>query len=327
VFKAIYLSRQSGGTKAELRRLDDSMLLAGDVEVRVSYSSINFKDALAITGRSAVVREWPMVAGIDLAGVIDRSDHPAWKRGEHVVVTGWGLGETHWGGLAQHARLSSGWLLRVPGGLSLRDSMIIGTAGLTAALCVIALRRHGVAPGDGEILVTGAAGGVGSVAIALLAGLGYEVTASTGRPGEAEYLRFLGATRIADRTALSAPGKPLQSARWAGVVDTVGSHTLANACASTRRNGAVTACGLAQGGDFPGTVMPFILRGVALYGINSVLVDNDTRAAAWGLLKRYVNAGRFAAMTVQIGLGDVIDHASQVLSGNVRGRTVVDVNR
>jgi acrylyl-CoA reductase (NADPH) len=327
VFNAIYLSRQSGGTKAELRRLDDSMLLAGDVEVRVSYSSINFKDALAITGRSAVVREWPMVPGIDLAGVIDRSDHPAWKRGEHVVVTGWGLGETHWGGLAQRARLSSGWLLRVPGGLSLRDSMIIGTAGLTAALCVMALRRHGVAPGDGEILVTGAAGGVGSVAIALLAGLGYEVTASTGRPGEAEYLRFLGATRIADRTALSAPGKPLQSARWAGVVDTVGSHTLANACASTRRIGAVTACGLAQGGDFPGTVMPFILRGVALYGINSVLVENDTRAVAWDLLKRYVNAERFAAMTVQIGLGDVIDHASQVLSGNVRGRTVVDVNR
>jgi acrylyl-CoA reductase (NADPH) len=327
VFNAIYLSRQSGGTKAELRRLDDSMLLAGDVEVRVSYSSINFKDALAITGRSAVVREWPMVPGIDLAGVIDRSDHPAWKRGEHVVVTGWGLGETHWGGLAQHARLSSGWLLRVPGGLSLRDSMIIGTAGLTAALCVMALRRHGVAPGDGEILVTGAAGGVGSVAIALLAGLGYEVTASTGRPGEAEYLRFLGATRIADRTALSAPGKPLQSARWAGVVDTVGSHTLANACASTRRVGAVAACGLAQGGDFPGTVMPFILRGVALYGINSVLVENDTRAVAWDLLKRYVNAERFAAMTVQIGLGDVIDHASQVLSGNVRGRTVVDVNR
>ena len=327
MFDAIYLSRESEGTRAELRRLDDSMLLAGDVEVRVSYSSVNFKDALAITGQGAVVREWPMVPGVDLAGVIDRSEHPAWKRGEHVVVTGWGLGETHWGGLAQHARLPSNWLLRVPEGLSLRDSMIIGTAGFTAALCVMALRRHAVAPGDGEILVTGAAGGVGSIAIALLAGLGYEVVASTGRPGEAEYLKLLGATQIVDRSTLSAPGKPLQSERWAGVVDAVGSHTLVSACASTRRNGAITACGLAQGGDFPGSVMPFILRGAALYGVNSVVVENDTREAAWDLLKRYVNAERFAARTVQIGLGDVIDHAPQVLSGNVGGRTVVDVNR
>jgi acrylyl-CoA reductase (NADPH) len=327
VFDAIYLSREAIATKAQLKRLDESTLPPGNVEVRVSYSSINYKDALAITGKSPVVRAWPMVPGIDLAGVIDRSDDPAWRRGEHVVVTGWGLGETHWGGLAQRARLPSDWLLRVPQGLSIRDSMVIGTAGFTAALCVMALRRHGVTPGQGEILVTGAAGGVGSIAIALLAGLGYEVVASTGRVRESEYLKLLGATRIEDRGGLSDPGKPLQSERWAGVVDSVGSYTLVNACASTRRGGAVAACGLAQGNDFPGTVMPFILRGLALYGINSTVVDNPTREAAWELLKRYLTAERFSAMTVQIGLSTVIAHAPQVLSGSVRGRTVVDVNR
>jgi acrylyl-CoA reductase (NADPH) len=327
MFKAIFLTQEGKTTRATLTQLDESQLPQGDVDVRVEYSTLNYKDALAVTGRGPIVRSWPMVPGIDLAGVIEASRDPAWKPGERVVVTGWGLGETYWGGLAQKARLSADWLLRLPDAYTTRQSMAIATAGFTAALAVMALRRHGLQPEDGEVLVTGAAGGVGSMAVALLAGLGYHVAASTGRTHEAKYLQFLGAAEIVDRAALSSPGKPLQSERWAGVIDTAGSHTLANACAATRWNGAVAACGLAQGGDFPTTVMPFILRGVTLYGINSVFVDNNTRRKAWSLLAQHVDANKLAEMTIEIGLSQVIDCAQDVLAGKVRGRAVVDVNR
>lgn len=327
MFNAILLNQDDKRTRAELAQLDEAQLPEGDVTVRVAYSTLNYKDALAITGRGAIAKRWPMVPGIDLAGVIERSDHPDWPAGQAVVVTGWGLGETRWGGLAQKARLKSEWLLPLSGAYTTRQAMAIGTAGFTAALCVMALQRHGLQPGDGEVLVTGAAGGVGSIAVTLLAGLGYEVVASTGRSHEAEYLFHLGAARIIDRAELSAPGRALQSERWAGVVDTVGSHTLANACAAMRWNGAVAACGLAQGADFPATVMPFILRGVTLYGINSVFNDNATRGQAWDLLAQHVDTGKLEPMTAEIGLSQAIDHAPRVLDGLVRGRTVVSVDR
>jgi acrylyl-CoA reductase (NADPH) len=327
MFNAIVLTQEGKATRAELRGVDDGELPAGDVDVRIEYSTINFKDALAITGRGAIVRKWPMVPGIDLAGTVESSRVPEWKPGDRVVVTGWGLGETHWGGLAQKARLDAGSLLALPASFATRQSMAVGTAGFTAALCAQALARHGLAPGDGEILVTGAAGGVGSIAVALLAGMGYTVVASTGRPQEADYLHGLGATRIIDRAELAVPGKPLQGERWAGVVDTVGSHTLANACAATRWNGAVAACGLAQGADFPATVMPFILRAVTLYGINSVQVANALRREAWELIARHVDAAKLEQITAEIGLSEAIAFAPSVLEGRVRGRTVVDVNR
>jgi acrylyl-CoA reductase (NADPH) len=327
VFQALLLTQQEKKTLATLAPLDDSQLPAGEVTVRVEYSSLNFKDALAVTGRGAIVKKWPLVPGIDLAGVVEHSDDPAWQSGDRVVVNGWGLGETHWGGFAQRARLASAWLLRLPEAYTTRQAMAVGTAGYTAALCVMALQRHGIRPGDGELLVTGATGGVGSVAVTLLAKLGYAVTASTGRPQEADYLLELGATQIIDRAALAAPGKPLQTERWAGVVDALGSHTLVNACAATRFNGAVAACGLAQGADFPGTVMPFILRGVTLYGINCVYVDNAKRAEAWRLLAQHLPADKLERMTVEIGLSEVIDKSTALLDGHLRGRTVVDVNR
>lgn len=325
MFNAILLNQHDRHTTAEYVHLDPSQLPEGDIDVRVEYSTLNYKDALAITGRGAIAKSWPMVPGIDLAGVIEESRHPDWQAGQAVVVTGWGLGETRWGGLAQKARLKSEWLLQLPVAYTTRQAMAIGTAGFTAALCVMALQRHGLLQGDGEVLVTGAAGGVGSIAVALLAGLGYEVVASTGRSHEAEYLFHLGAARIVDRAELSVPGKPLQSERWAGVVDTVGSHTLANACAATRWNGAVAACGLAQGADFPATVMPFILRGVTLYGINSVFNDNATRRQAWELLARHVDTAKLKPMTTEIGLSEAIAYAPRITDGQVRGRTVVDV--
>ena len=327
MFNALYSTQENKVIHNEFKQLDESALPTGDVDVRVEYSTINFKDALAITGRSPIARVWPMVPGIDLAGVVESSHNPAWKPGDRVVVTGWGLGEQHWGGLTQKARLSSDFLLALPEGFSTRDSMVIATAGFTAALCVMALQKHGIKPGDGEILVTGAAGGVGSIAVALLAGLGYTVAASTGRPQEGDYLKFLGASKIVDRNELSAAGKPLQAERWIGVVDTVGSHTLANVCAQTKWNGAVAACGLAQGADFPSTVMPFILRGVTLYGINSIFVPNDIRAKAWQLIAQHVDRAKLEQMTVEIGLSEAIAYAPSVLDGKVRGRTVVDVNR
>ena len=326
MFNALFSTQENKIIRTELRQLDESQLPADEVDVRVEYSTINFKDALAITGRSPIARIWPMVPGIDLAGVVESSRDPAWKPGDRVVVTGWGLGEQHWGGLTQKARLSSAWLLKLPDGYSTRDAMVIATAGFTAALCVMALQKHGVKTGD-DVLVTGAAGGVGSIAVALLAGLGYEVTASTGRVQESAYLKFLGASSIVDRAELSSPGKALQTERWFGVVDTVGSHTLANACAQTKWNGAVAACGLAQGADFPATVMPFILRGVNLYGINSIFVPNDIRAKAWELIACHVDRAKLEQMTVEIGLSQAIAYAPSVLDGKVRGRTVVDVNR
>jgi len=327
MFTALLLTQQNKQTVATFERMEPAQLPPGDVTVRVEYSSLNFKDALAVTGRGAIVRKWPLVPGIDLAGVVEHSDDPRWQPGDPVVVNGWGLGETEWGGFSQVARLSADWLLRLPEPYTTRQAMAVGTAGYTAALCVMALRRHGLQPGDGEVLVTGASGGVGSVAVALLAGLGYTVTASTGRPHEADYLKALGATNIVDRATLASPGKPLQSERWAGVVDTVGSHTLANACAATRWNGAVAACGLAQGSDFPASVMPFILRGVTLYGINCVYTPNDRRAEAWRLLADHLRPELLDRMTTEIALSDVVAKSVDLLEGRLRGRTVVDVNR
>jgi acrylyl-CoA reductase (NADPH) len=327
MFKALLLTRVDSGTRAALVELDESALPPGEVDVRIDYSSLNFKDALAITGRGAIAKQLPLVPGIDLAGRVERSDDPAWQPGDRVVVNGWGIGETHWGGLAQRARLAAGWLLKLPEPYDARQAMAVGTAGYTAALCVMALQKHGLTPARGPVLVTGAAGGVGSVAVVLLAGLGFEVMASTGRPEEADYLKSLGASHIVERASLSSPGRPLQSERWAGVVDTVGSHTLVNACAATRWYGAVAACGLAQGSDFPATVMPFILRGVALYGINCVYIANDVRAQAWALLARHLSVATLERMTREIGLTETMPAATDLLDGRLRGRTVVDVNR
>lgn len=271
MFNAILIESDADGYRAGLSQIDPERLPPGDVKVRIAYSSLNFKDGLAITGKSPVVRSFPMVPGIDLAGTVEESSHAEFKVGDQVVLNGWGVGEGHWGGLAQYARLQGDWLVPLPATFSPAQAMAIGTAGYTAMLCVLALERHGVTPEQGEILVTGAAGGVGSVAVALLARLGYRVVASTGRAAEADYLRALGATEIIDRATLSAPGKPLARERWAGVVDSVGSHTLANACAATRYGGTVAACGLAQGMDLPGSVAPFILRGVTLVGVDSEL--------------------------------------------------------
>ena len=328
MFKAIQLSQgDDKKTIARIENLDETALPPGDVTVRVEYSSLNFKDELAITGRGAIVKSWPLVPGIDLAGVVEESASAEWRPGDRVVVNGWGMGESHGGGLAQKARLPAAWLLRLPASLSARQAMAVGTAGYTAALCTMALQRHGIAADAGPILVTGASGGVGSVATALLAGLGYAVTASTGRPQEKSYLEALGAVEVIDRAELAAPGKPLQRERWAGAVDSVGSQTLANICAATRSNGAVAACGLAQGADFPATVLPFILRGVTLYGINCVYVDNATRARAWELIAGHVVGPRLDQMTSEIGLTQAIDAASALLDGKSKGRIVVDVNR
>ena len=294
--------------------------------VRVAHSTINYKDGLAIANKSPVVRKWPMVPGIDGAGVVESSSHAGFKAGDRVVLNGWGVGETHWGCLAGKARLKGDWLVPLPANLSTRQAMAIGTAGYTAMLCVMALEAQGVKPADGEVLVTGAAGGVGSVAVALLSSLGYRVAASTGRAAEADYLKGLGAAEIIDRNTLSAPGKPLQKERWAGVVDAVGSHTLANALAQTRYRGVVAACGLAQGMDLPASVAPFILRGVKLIGVDSVMCPMPDRRAAWQRLARDLDLAKLDAMTQGIGLQAALQAAPQILAGQVRGRLVVDVN-
>lgn len=327
MFKAILIDKTTTGHDAQLVELDEAQLPEGDVRVQVEYSSINYKDGLAITGRAPVVRHYPMVPGIDLAGSVEHSTHPDWKPGDKVVLNGWGIGETHWGGLAQQARVNGDWLVPLPDGFSTRQAMAIGTAGYTAMLSVLTLEKHGIKPGDGPILVTGASGGVGSVAIVLLAKLGYEVVASTGRPSEADYLKSLGATEIIEREQLAAPGKPLQKERWAGAVDTIGSHTLANVCATTRYRGAVAACGLAGGMDFPVTVAPFILRGVTLYGIDSVMAPSALRLQAWSRLQQDLDQHKLAAMTAEISLNEVIKTAPDILAGKLRGRMVVDVNR
>jgi len=330
MFNGIILNKTDAGFDAALRDISDEELdsnaATGDVVVRVEWSTINYKDGLAIANRSPVVRKWPMVPGIDGAGVVESSTHDRFKAGDKVILNGWGVGETHWGCLAQKARLKGDWLVPLPASMTTRQAMSIGTAGYTAMLCAMALEREGVAKGD-EVLVTGAAGGVGSVAVSILAGWGYRVVASTGRPGETDYLTGLGAAEVIDRAQLSEPGKPLQKERWAGVVDCVGSNTLANACAQTRYRGVVTACGLAQGMDFPASVAPFILRGVKLVGIDSVMCPMTDRLAAWERLATDFKLGSLDAMTTEIGLGEVIANAPQVLAGKVRGRLVVDVNR
>jgi acrylyl-CoA reductase (NADPH) len=293
----------------------------------VHYSTLNYKDGLAITGKGPVVRSFPMVPGIDFAGEVLESTAPEFKVGDAVLLNGWGVGEGHWGGLAQQARVKADWLIPLPKGFTAKQALAIGTAGYTAMLCVMALQKHGVKPADGEVLVTGAAGGVGSFAIALLSKLGFTVVASSGRPQEADYLKSLGAAEVIDRSSLSEPGKPLARERWSAVVDSVGSHTLANACAATKSEGAVAACGLAQGMDFPGSVAPFILRGVTLYGINSVTVPKAKRIAAYEQLSALVDLTTLEAISHEISLGEAIQYADALMKGNVRGRVIVDVNR
>ncbi len=324
-FKAIRIEKAEKGTTASLSSFDDGELMDGDVTVRVEWSTLNYKDGLALTGRSPVVRRFPMIAGIDLSGTVEQSTHKDWKPGDKVILNGWGLGETHLGAYAEKARVKGDWLVRLPDGITARDAMAIGTAGYTAMLCVMALERHGLTPASGPVLVTGAAGGVGSVAIAILAKLGYRVIASTGRPEEGDYLRGLGAAEIIARSDLTGPVKALDKERWAGAVDSVGSTTLANALAMTKAEGAVAACGLAGGMDLPTTVAPFILRGVCLLGINSVTAPQRLRIEAWNRLARDLDRGKLSEMTKEIALGDVIGMGAAILEGKVRGRIVVKI--
>ena len=322
MFKALVLEKNPEFSAA-VREVDDGFLPDGDVTVDIDYSTLNYKDGLAITNKSPVVRSWPMVAGIDGSGTVVTSESARWKPGDAVVLNGFGVGETHKGCLAGRARLKGEWLVRRPAAFDARQAMAIGTAGYTAMLCVLALERHGIKPGDGEVLVTGATGGVGSVAVALLAPLGHKVVAATGKASEEAYLRQLGAQAILDRAELAAPGKPLQKERWAAVVDAVGSHTLANACAQTRYGGAVAACGLAQGMDFPATVAPFILRGVSLLGIDSVMAPIALREQAWSRLARDLDVALLEAITTEIGLDEAVGAAQRLMAGQVRGRIVV----
>ncbi len=325
MFKALLLQKTESGADAALREVDESALPDGDVTIAVEYSTLNYKDALAITHRSPVVRAWPMVAGIDGAGTVLESTHPKWRAGDRVVLDGWGVGETHWGCLAERARVKGDWLVALPAAFTTRQAMAIGTAGYTAMLCVLALERHGVKPGDGEVLVTGATGGVGSVAVALLAKLGHRVVAATGKSTEADYLRRLGAGSVIDRAELAAPGKPLQKERWAAAVDAVGSHTLANVLAQTRYGGTVAACGLAGGHDLPGSVMPFILRGVTLAGVDSVYAPMARREEAWSRLARDLDPALLESMTTEVPLAQALDKARDLMEGKVRGRVVVRI--
>ena len=324
-FEALLLTKTESGQSAAWSRLSETDLAEGDVTVRVTHSTVNYKDGLAITGKSPVVRRWPMVPGIDFAGIVETSSHPQFKPGDEAVLNGWGLGETHPGGYAQRARVKGDWLIPLPAGITRAEAMAIGTAGYTAMLSVLALEAHDVTPEKGPVLVTGAAGGVGSVAIALLSKLGYSVIASTGRPEEESYLRSLGASEIVARQELAAPGKPLGRERWAGAVDTAGSHTLANALAQTRYGGAVAACGLAQGMDLPASVAPFILRGVTLAGIDSVMAPKAKRLQAWSRLAQDLDRQKLAAMTQTRSWKDVLELAPQILAGKVRGRILLEV--
>lgn len=327
MLSAILIEKDDNGQRVGVSSVDESQLPEGDVTVDVEYSTLNFKDGLAITGKSPVVRKFPMVPGIDLSGVVTESSHADWKAGDRVLLNGWGVGETHWGGFAQRARLNGDWLVPLPSQFSTKQAMAIGTAGYTASLCVDALINHGVRPDQGEVLVTGATGGVGSIAIALLAKAGFKVAAVTGKSSEADYLEELGAGTVLDRAEFAEKGKPMQKERWAGVVDAVGSHTLANACAQTRYRGAVAACGLAQGMDFPASVAPFILRGVSLLGIDSVMAPKEPRMAAWKRLSDDLDPAALESIAEEVGLADVIDAAGRLMDGKVRGRIVVDVNR
>ncbi len=325
MFKSLQLAKTDAGFAAVVADTDESQLPAGDVLVQVDYSTLNYKDGLAITNKGPVVRSWPMVAGIDGAGTVLESTHADWKPGDRFVHNGWGVGETRWGLMAGRARLQGDWLVKLPSAFTPRQAMAIGTAGYTAMLCVLALERHGVKPADGEVLVTGATGGVGSVAVALLGKLGYTVVAATGKSGETAYLKQLGAAGIIDRDELSAPGKPLQKERWAAVIDAVGSHTLANACAQTRYSGVVAACGLAQGADFPATVMPFILRSITLAGIDSVMAPLVLRQQAWDRLAADLDPAKLETMIEEVPLDRAVEKAADLMAGKVRGRVVVKI--
>ena len=324
--KALRIDRTDAGTKAAIVEFDEADLMPGDVTVRVSHSTLNYKDGLAITGRNPVVRMSPMIGGIDFAGTVEASDDPAFRPGDGVVCNGWGLSETHFGGYAEKARVKGDWLVKLPDGIAARDAMAIGTAGYTAALAVLALESHGATPADGPAIVTGAAGGVGSVSLMLLSRAGWHCVASTGRAAEADYLRAMGADEIVERAELSAPGRPLSKERWAAGVDSVGSHTLANLLAQTKRHGAIAACGLAQGMDLPASVAPFILRGVALLGIDSVYCPKPRRETAWARLARDLDRGKLARATTVIGLDDVIGAAHDIIDGKIRGRVIVNVD-
>jgi len=326
-FKGILIEKDDGGYRAALRDIDEDQLPDGDVTVRVSHSTLNYKDGLAITGDGPVVRKFPMVPGVDLAGVVEASSNAEFKVGDPVLLNGWCVGEAHWGGLAQKARLDGKWLIPLPQAFTPAQAMAIGTAGYTAMLSVIALEKHGLTPNKGEVLVTGANGGVGSFAIAILASLGYRVVASTGRVAESDYLKKLGAAEIIDRGTLSEPGRPLLKERWAAAIDSVGSHTLANVCAGTRYHGTVAACGLAQGMEFPASVAPFILRGVTLAGIDSVMRSRADRVEAWDRLAKDLDLSLLPLISREIGLSEAIAIAPQLLAGQVRGRVVVDVSR
>ena len=330
MFRGMLIEKDEQGYRAAVKDIDESALPEGDVTVNVQYSTLNYKDGLAITGKGPVVRQFPMVPGIDLVGVVEQSDSNKFVVGDTVLLNGFGVGEVHCGGLAQKARLKSDWLIKLPKAFSARQTMAIGTAGYTAMLCVIALEKNGVTPDKGEILVTGANGGVGSFAIAILAKLGYQVVASTGRADQVDYLKGLGAKEVIDRQLLSEPGRPLAKERWAGAVDSVGSHTLANICASIKYGGTVAACGLAQGMDLPATVMPFILRGVTLAGIDSVMRPISDREEAWQRLGEiFANSSEqamFDNISTEINLNGVIQAAEDLMAGKIRGRIVVDVN-
>lgn len=324
-FKAVRIDKADKGTSAALTQFDEADLMDGDVTVRVEWSTLNYKDGLALTGKSPVVRRFPMIAGIDFAGTVESSSNPNWKPGDKVIANGWGMGETHLGAYAEKARVKGDWLVRLPDGMTARQAMAIGTAGYTAMLSVLALENHGLKPADGPMIVTGAAGGVGSVAIALLSKLGYHVIASTGRMSEESYLKGLGAAEIIDRNELSAPAKPLAKERWVGGVDSVGSMTLANLLAMTKYRGAIAACGLAGGMDLPSSVAPFILRGVSLLGIDSVMCPIELRKQAWTRLATDLDAGKLSEMTQEVSLDQVIDAGTKLLAGQVRGRTVVKI--
>jgi acrylyl-CoA reductase (NADPH) len=324
-FKAIVIEKAEGGQKVGLSDFDEANLMDGDVTVRVEWSTVNYKDGLALTGKAPVVRRWPMVAGIDLAGTVESSSHPDWKAGDKVILNGFGLGETHLGAYGEKARVKGDWLVRLPASMSTRDAMAIGTAGYTAMLCVLALERYGLKPARGPLVVTGAAGGVGSVALAILAKLGYQVTASTGRPEEADYLKRLGAAEIIERKELAGPGRPLAKERWAGGVDSVGSTTLANVLSMIRYGGAVAACGLAGGMDLPASVAPFILRGVALLGVDSVYRPRADREEAWKRLEFDLDRAKLQEMSTEIGLADVVEAGRQIVDGRIRGRIVVKI--
>jgi acrylyl-CoA reductase (NADPH) len=325
-FKAIVIEKSDGGQKVSLTDFDEANLMQGDVGVRIEWSTVNYKDGLALTGNAPIVRRFPMIAGIDFAGIVESSSHAQWKPGDRVILNGWGLGETHLGGYAEKARVRGDWLVRLPARNSARGAMAIGTAGFTAMLAVMALERHGITPRHGPVIVTGAAGGLGSIAIALLAKLGFAVVASTGRPAEEDYLRNLGAREIIGRKELASVAKALGQERWAGGIDTVGSTTLANVLSMTRYGGAVAACGLAGGMDLPATVAPLILRGVSLIGIDSVMCPPERRREAWRRLASDLNAGKLAAMTTEIDLTDVIEAGRRIVEGGVRGRIVVRVS-